>query len=238
MTFSIAARCEATGMLGAAVASSSPAVAARCAHVRAGVGAALSQNVTDPRLGPRALDLMERMAAPEAVAEIARTAPHAAFRQVLAVDAEGRTGIHSGARSLGVHAEARGAGAVAAGNLLADEGVPAAMIAAFETASGHLGGRLLAALNAGEAAGGEAGPIHSAGLMIAHREPWPYVDLRCDWADDPLAMLDAAWAAYAPQADDYVARAIDPSAAPSYGVPGDEVSGASSGASAGAGRRP
>ena len=221
MTFSIAARCEATGMLGVAVASSSPAVAARCAYVRAGVGAALSQNVTDPRLGPRALDLMARMGAPEAVAEIARTAPHAEFRQVLAVDAAGGTGIHSGARTLGVNAEAVGAGCVAAGNLLASEGVPGAMIAAFEAASGALGDRLMAAMRAGLSAGGEAGPIRSAGLLIAHRAPWPYADLRCDWADDPLGALAGAWAAYAPQADDYVARALDPGAAPSFGVPGD-----------------
>ena len=96
MTFSIAARCEATGMLGVAVASSSPAVAARCAHVRAGVGAVLTQNVTDPRLGPLALDLMGGgMGAPEAVAGVRDLARHLEFRQVLAIDAAGRTATHS-----------------------------------------------------------------------------------------------------------------------------------------------
>ena len=67
MTFSIAGRCARTGMLGVAVSSSSPAVAARCAHVRAGVGAVASQNVTDPRLGPRILDGLADGRAPAAV---------------------------------------------------------------------------------------------------------------------------------------------------------------------------
>lgn len=82
-------------MFGMAVSSSSPAVAARCAYARAWVGAVASQNVTDPTLGTKALDLMERGAtADEAIAILARTQPHMAFRQVLAVD---RTGGNGGA---------------------------------------------------------------------------------------------------------------------------------------------
>ena len=93
MTFSLVARCRDTGMFGVAVASSSPAVAARCAYARAGVGAVASQNVTDPTLGPRALDLMAAGAtAAEAVAIIRRTAAHTDYRQVLAVDAAGGIG--------------------------------------------------------------------------------------------------------------------------------------------------
>lgn len=224
MTFSIAARCAETGMLGAAVSSSSPAVAARCPHVRAGVGAVLSQNVTDPRLGPRALDLMAAGAtAAEAVAIVARTAPHAAFRQVLAIDRAGGTAQHSGAEILGVWATAEGRDCIAAGNLLADPGVPAAMVSAFEGATGHLGDRLIAAMRGALAAGGEAGPVHSAGLALADRVPWPVADLRVDWTEDcPIEALDGIWAVYAPQLAAYVTRALDPSAAPSYGVPGDE----------------
>lgn len=224
MTFSIVARCAGTGMFGVAVASSSPAVAARCAHARAGVGAAASQNVTDPRLGPRTLDLMALGAtAPEAVAVIARTAPHAAYRQVLAIDAAGRTAIHSGRRTLGVNAEARRDDAAAAGNLLADAGVPAAMLEAFEQTRGHLGDRIVGAMQAALAAGGEAGPVHSAGMVLVREVSWAVADLRCDWTEDcPIAALAAAWEVYRPQLDDYVARALDPVAAPSYGVPGDE----------------
>ena len=65
MTFSIAARCVDTGMFGIAVSSSSPAVAARCAHARAGIGAFGTQNITDPRLGPAGLDLMAKGASAE-----------------------------------------------------------------------------------------------------------------------------------------------------------------------------
>lgn len=224
MTFSIVARCRETGMFGVAVASSSPAVAARCAHARAGVGAVASQNVTDPMLGVRALDLMERGArAAEAVAILRRTAPHADYRQILAVDAEGGAAIHSGPKALGLWAEARGADVACGGNLLADEGVPAAMVAAFAAASGPLGDRLLEAMRAALDLGGEAGPIHSAGMKLVREVDWPVADLRVDWTEgDPIAELAALWARYAPQLDAYVTRARDPREAPSYGVPGDE----------------
>ena len=96
------------------------------------------------------------------------------------------------------------------------------MIAAFETAPGHLGERLMRALEAGLHAGGEAGPVHSAGLKLADRLEWPLVDLRIDWANDPIGMLRTAWDVYAPQMQAYVERAEDPTRAPSYGVPGDE----------------
>ncbi|MEO1551360.1 MAG: DUF1028 domain-containing protein, partial [Pseudomonadota bacterium] len=117
----------------------------------------------------------------------------------------------------------QGRDVIAAGNLLADEGVPQAIVDGFEGAPGALGNRLLAALRAGLEAGGEAGPIHSAGLQICDAVPWPVADLRCDWTERcPIDAIEAAWAVYAPQMGDYVQRALDPRAAPSYGVPGDE----------------
>ncbi|MFN6925265.1 MAG: DUF1028 domain-containing protein [Tabrizicola sp.] len=223
MTFSLVARCARTGQFGMAISSSSPAVAARCAHVRAGVGAVASQNVTDPALGPLILDRLEAgLAAPDALRAVTEGRPHIAFRQLLVVDRAGRTAIHSGAQVLGLWGEATGSDCAAAGNLLADPGIPAAMVAAFETATGPLPERLMRALEAGLAAGGEAGPVHSAGLKVADRLSWPMVDLRIDWADDPVGMLRAAWDIYAPQAAAYVQRAEDPTGAPSYGVPGDE----------------
>ena len=89
MTFSIVAKCTKTGQLGMAVSSSSPAVAARCAHAKAGVGVVASQNITDPRLGPKILLAMsEGHSAPEAVKMIINAAENANFRQVLAVDGE------------------------------------------------------------------------------------------------------------------------------------------------------
>ncbi|TNF58782.1 MAG: DUF1028 domain-containing protein, partial [Rhodobacteraceae bacterium] len=90
-------------------------------------------------------------------------------------------------------------------------------------ARGHLGDRLVAALRAGLAAGGEAGPVRSAGLLIVREVAWPVADLRVDWTEgDPIGELAALWALWKPQMRDYVTRALDPTAAPSYGVPGDE----------------
>jgi uncharacterized Ntn-hydrolase superfamily protein len=96
------------------------------------------------------------------------------------------------------------------------------MVRAFEAGAGaHLGDRMVAALAAGLEAGGEAGPVHSAGLLLADRVEWAVADLRVDWDDDPVARLAALWRLWKPQMDAYVTRALHPDAAPSYGVPGE-----------------
>ena len=224
MTFSIVARCSETGMFGVAVSSSSPAVAARCAYARAGVGAVASQNVTDPTLGVRALDLMALGADARQAVEVLRgSTEHMEYRQVLAVDAKGVSAIHSGPRALGTWAEASGANVACGGNLLASPDVPRKMVEAFEASSGHLGDRIVAVMRAALAAGGEAGPVHSAGMKLVDKVSWPVADLRVDWTDGcPIEGLAALWDIYKPQLADYVTRALNPTAAPSYGVPGDE----------------
>ncbi len=224
MTFSLVARCAETGMFGVVISSSSPAVAARCSYARAGVGAVASQNITDPTLGPLALDRMASgESAAEAIEALRRDGSFMDYRQVLAVDASGRTAIHSGAKALGIWTEAQEPDAASGGNLLANEGVPQAMVDAYAAATGHIGDRLIAALRAGLAAGGEAGPVHSAGLKIVDKVSWPVADLRCDWTEDcPIEAVATAWEVYKPQLDAYVQRALDPRDAPSYGVPGDQ----------------
>jgi uncharacterized Ntn-hydrolase superfamily protein len=224
MTFSLVARCAETGMFGVAISSSSPAVAARCAYARAGTGAVASQNITDPTLGPLALDLMQGGAtAAQAIARIRADNAFIDYRQVLVIDAAGGTAIHSGPNALGIWAEAQGRDVASGGNLLANSGVPQAIVAGFESSTGHLGDRLIAAMRAGVAAGGEAGPVHSAGLRLVDKVSWPVADLRCDWTDDcPIEALASLWDIYKPQLAAYVQRALDPRAAPSYGVPGDE----------------
>jgi len=180
MTFSVVARCAHSGQFGLAIASSSPAVAARCAK-------------------------------------------HMNYRQVLAVDAQGTTAIHSGPNALGIWTEAQHNNVAAAGNLLNNEGVPQAMVDAFLSSTGLLGDRLIAVMKAGLQAGGEAGPVHSAGLLIVDKVSWPVANLRCDWTDAcPIQKLAKLWTLYQPQLDAYVQRALNPSEAPSYGVPGDE----------------
>jgi uncharacterized Ntn-hydrolase superfamily protein len=213
-------------MFGVVVTSSSPAVAARCAHARAGVGGVTTQNVTDPRLGPRLLDGMQRgLGAVEAMAEVVAGSEFPEFRQLTAVDAAGGTASHSGARTLGTCGVAEGEGAVAAGNLLASPDVPAATIGGFMAREqDDLGNRLIYALGMGLAAGGEEGPVHSAGLLLVDRVPWYVADLRVDWSDDPIGELARLWELWKPQMNDYVTRALNPWAAPSYGVPGDPTS--------------
>jgi uncharacterized Ntn-hydrolase superfamily protein len=223
MTLSIAARLPDGKMFGVAIASSSPAVAARCAHARAGVGAVATQNITDPSLGPQILDRLRGGASAQSALDDALLAtPFGAYRQLIVVGRDRRPVVHSGAKALGIVGVEIGAHAAAAGNLLAQPGVPAAMIAAFEAATGPFASCLLTALRAGLVAGGEAGPIHSAGLLVVRDVSWPIVDLRVDWSDDdPVAALTSVWERYEPQVEDYVRRALDPTAAPSFGVPGD-----------------
>jgi len=224
MTFSLVARCASSGMFGVAISSSSPAVAARCSYARAGIGAVASQNVTDPTLGPLTLDLLEQgKTAIEAMAEVRKRGKFIDYRQVLAVDKHGQAAIHSGRNALGIWTEASAEDVASGGNLLANENVPQAIVDGFLNANGHLGDRLIAAMRAGLAAGGEAGPTHSAGLKIVDKVSWPVADLRCDWTENcPIEQIATAWDVYKPQLDAYIQRALDPRAAPSYGVPGDE----------------
>jgi uncharacterized Ntn-hydrolase superfamily protein len=189
-----------------------------------------TQNITDPSIGPIALDLMQTVSSVEALMEVKRIkAEFIEYRQVLAVDKDGNTAIHSGTNTNGVFAQAERKNKAAAGNMLASEGVPIEMLDAFEKASecegSHLGDCLIAALRAGLAAGGEAGPVHSAGMQISDGRcnvGYPVVDLRIDWAEGcPIEAVATAWDEYKPQIGDYVQRALDPTVAPSYGVAGN-----------------
>jgi uncharacterized Ntn-hydrolase superfamily protein len=223
MTFSLIARDAATGAFGMVVTSSSPSVAARCIHLRAGTGAAASQNITDPQLGTWLLDLLEAgSSADEAVARLAQE-PDIEYRQLTVVGPDGRTAAFSGGRTLGTHRTVELDGAVAAGNLLSSSAVVDAIAEAYAAAGGGFEDRLLAGLLAGRDAGGEEGPEHSAGLAVVDPDvPWPVTDLRVDWADqDPVGQLAALWELWRPQKADYKLRAVRPALAPSYGVPGD-----------------
>jgi uncharacterized Ntn-hydrolase superfamily protein len=224
MTFSIAGRCARTGMFGVAITTSSIAVGSRCPHARAGVGAVATQNVTDPHLATLVLDAMAAgLDAAGAIASVVKDRPHIDFRQLTAVDVLGRTAHFTGKRILGTNAVSEAADCVAAGNLLSHGGIAHAMTDGFNAdPSAHLAERLLQGLEAGLASGGEAGPVHSAALIVADKMPFNLVDLRVDWDDDnPIVKLRSLWQSYAPQMQDYLNRAIDPQAAPSYGVAGD-----------------
>lgn len=226
MTFSITARCPDTGMFGLAITTSSIAVGSRCPWARAGVGAVATQNVTLPSIGRMVLDAMAGgLDANTALDSIMSGLEHTQYRQVAVIGKTGPPAIFSGDNTLGTNAVSIGKDCIAAGNLLKTEELPGVMTAKFDGLSGlHLAERLLLALEAGlYDAGGEEGPTHSAALLVVDQQEWPLVDLRVDWDDvDPIKQLRVLWRDYAPQMNDYNARAINPDAAPSYGVPGDE----------------
>ena len=124
--------------------------------------------------------------------------------------------------TLGVFGEGRGANSVAAGNMLAHPGVAQALSDAFEASAGELEVRLMAALRAAIAAGGEAGPVRSAGLSVVSGHGWRDTDLRVDWHDHPIEELEKLLDVWLPQRQDYVIRGLDPAASVGYGVAGDE----------------
>jgi uncharacterized Ntn-hydrolase superfamily protein len=223
MTFSIVARCKTTGQLGAAVSSSSPAVASRCIRAKAGVGVAASQNITDPHLANILLDLIKYDVSPnDAIQELVANTDFIEYRQLLVLNMQGQVAAYSGEKTLGIYHAHTGQDVACAGNLLANPNVPRAMCQAFEQSQGCLAERLLLAMQAGLAAGGEAGSVHSAGILVVDKVQWPIVDLRVDWSEsDPIGELYNIWKIYQPQVEDYVLRALNPSSSPSYGVPGD-----------------
>ena len=212
MTFSLVGRCARTGMLGAVVTTSSPAVGSRCPHVRAGVGAALTQNRTDPRLGPLALDLLASgFTAEEAMRAIVAASPHRHWRQLAIIDAAGRTATYSGENVRGEKGEGEGRDCASIANIVRSAEIPRRMVARFEASPDlPLARRLIDALAAGEEAGGEMQPVTSAALLIAHKEAFAYVDLRVDDHRQPIAELCRLWAMYQSEADAYVVRAVDP----------------------------
>jgi uncharacterized Ntn-hydrolase superfamily protein len=212
MTFSLIGRCARTGQIGAAVTTSSIAVGARCTFAAAGVGAVLTQHRTDPRLGPRGIELLRSgCSAQETLDALVASTPLARWRQLAVLDAAGNTAAYSGARTKPEMSEAPGQDVCAIGNILANARVPAAMLRAFQAdPSALLAERLLYALEEGLAAGGENGPVRSAHLLVVERESFPLVDLRVDWHDTPIAELRSLWNRYALQCNDYLIRALDP----------------------------
>ncbi len=212
MTFSIAARDPDTGAFGVAVTTSGLCVGARCPYAAAGVGAVLTQHRTDPRLGPLGLRLLEQgLSAEETVAALTAGRDDARWRQIAVVDASGRTAAFHGSEIYSWHGHAAADGAIAIGNILGSEAVPQAMLDAFlADRASLLESRLVAALAAGLAAGGELDPLGSAALLVVRDDPFPWMDLRVDRSDDPIADLGALAAAYAPSADGTRRRVLEP----------------------------
>ncbi|HEX6312130.1 MAG TPA: DUF1028 domain-containing protein, partial [Acidimicrobiia bacterium] len=196
MTYSIVARDPRTGALGVAVQSHYFAAGAVVPWAEAGVGAVATQSVVDVGYGPRGLALMRKgVAAPEALARLVADDPMAPLRQVAMVDAAGRVGIHTGAGCVQEAVDGQGAEFSVQANMMLRPTVADAMRAAYEAAGDELPLRLLAALDAAEAEGGDARGRQSAGLLVVSGdrsdEPWNHViaDARVDDHPDPLVEL-------------------------------------------------
>jgi uncharacterized Ntn-hydrolase superfamily protein len=211
MTFTMLGRCPHSGQLGAAVATSDLAVGARVLFAAAGLAVVVTQHRTDPRLGPALLGELRGGRTPaEAVAAVARATPHRGWRQLAVLDSGGRSAAYSGERLWPIGAELAGENCLALGNMLSNDRVAPTMVDAFASGPRELMDRLLAALSAGERAGGETGELRSAALLVVERETFPLVDLRVDDDPDPVGRLGSLWAAYRPLARAFVARALDP----------------------------
>jgi len=212
MTFSIAGRCARTGMLGAVVTTSAMGVGSRCAFAEAGVGAALTQHRTDPRLGPIMLGQLRSGRAPEAiVSDLATSDANLRWRQLALIDKDGRGAFFNGAKITSIHKGRVGRDCVAVGNIIRSTQVVDAMVESYEQNEAQpLAERLMRSIEAGLAAGCELKQLKSAGLLVVHKESFAFVDLRVDLSPRPLEELRFLWELYQPAAADYVVRAVDP----------------------------
>ena len=192
MTVSIIAHDVATGQVGIAVASKTLATAARVPHIRTGVGAIASQAKGNQLYGPRGLALLAAGAsAADTVRLLIAADDDQDIRQVHVMDRQGRFAAHTGAECLEWCGHLVKDSYSLAGNILAGPGVLEAMAAAYEAAGGlPLAQKLVAALKAGEQAGGDKRGRQSAGLLVHGITDWALVDIRIDDHADPLAELE------------------------------------------------
>lgn len=191
MTWSVIAREPASGRIGIIVASKFFAVGSMVPHIKTGVGALASQAFVNPYYGPRGLALMSAGAnAEDAVNLLTIADAGRANRQLHAMDKHGRFQAYTGANCIDWCGHTLGDGFSVAGNMLAGPAVVANTAAAFAAgAELPLSRRLIAAMVAGESAGGDKRGKQSAALLIHDGEDYPLLDLRVDDHPDPLAEL-------------------------------------------------
>jgi uncharacterized Ntn-hydrolase superfamily protein len=190
MTWSIIAR-DASGAFGIAIASRFFAVGALCPHIRSGVGAVATQALVNPLYARPALDALEHGTAPQqALQQVTASDEGRDHRQIHAIDAHGETAAYTGAACIDWCGHTSGKGYSVAGNMLAGPQVISATAAAYEAASAlPFAERLIAALAAGEAAGGDKRGKQGAALLIHTTEEYPALDLRVDDHVEPVQEL-------------------------------------------------
>ena len=192
MTWSIIARDKNTGQFGIAVATRFFAVGALAPHLKSRVGAIATQALVNVFYGTEGLRLLERGAgAREVVAAVIAADAGRDHRQVHVIDARGGIAVHTGKSCVDWCGHLSGDGLSVAGNMLAGADVIKDTAAAYaKNAALSFPRRLIAAMRAGEAAGGDKRGKQSAALIICGEEEWPDLDLRVDDHADPLAELE------------------------------------------------
>ncbi len=195
MTWSILVRDPATGALGAAVATRFFAVGALAIHVEGGVAALATQALINPMYAAAGMARLRAGAVPDDVAAalLAEDAGRE-HRQLHMIDAGGRIAQHTGGECVAWCGSVRGTDVSVAGNMLAGAAVVERTLEAYQAARGTLAERLLTALEAGEAAGGDKRGKQSAALKVCTRGPYPDLDIRTDDHPDPLAELRRLYA--------------------------------------------
>lgn len=189
MTWSIIAR-DRSGAFGVAIATRFFAVGALCPHAESGVGALSTQALVNPHYGRQGLELLRAGAsAAEVVERLVAPDEGREHRQLHVIDAQGRIGRHTGAQCVDWCGAVSGAGFSVAGNMLASERVIRETAKAYEQSKASFPEKLIAALEAGEAAGGDKRGKQSAALLVYSQEVYPDLDLRVDDAPEPLAEL-------------------------------------------------
>jgi len=197
----LVARCSRTNELGVCVATAIPAVGSVVPYAEAGVGATATQALTNVTYGTRGLELLRSGLSPqEALERILREDTERESRQVIMIDAQGRTAAFTGKENIDWKGHLIGENCVVAGNMLVSAQVIQTMAEAFETSGGELEERLLNALEAGQKAGGDKRGKRSAALLVMKRPEYrgirPFIDLRVDYDEDPVKELRRIFEAY------------------------------------------
>lgn len=225
MTYTVVARCPETKRLGIGIATYSLGVGGYCPFIARGRAALSTQAFANPTLGPLAIDALEAGCSPEAALEkIAAADPGYAYRQVCIVSTTGDVAMHTGQKTRPWSGHQTGDAFATFGNVLQGQAVVDAMAEAFVGGAGDLAARLLATLEAGRDAGGQAAadgerlPERSSALLIQGEDIVEDLNLRVDLHDDAVTELRRIYEGYAPYLDYYALRARDPAETPPQDV--------------------
>lgn len=210
-TFTALARCPRTGRLGVAVTTREMGTGGRVPHVRANLGAVATQAATDPRLGPLGLELLALgYPAGRVLAELQASDPHIDWRQVGVIDRWGHVAVHTGASNRPWAGHITGAGWIAMGNAVLEGVVPAMARALEASREEDVEVRLMKAIDAGTAAGGQPDGQRSAAVLVMENEGYPIINLRVDDHPEPMKELWRIFAKLHPLVPYYRERPDNP----------------------------